>query len=190
MNAIRSSSPGVGSAQLSAALRQGIDATQRGDYAAALRVLSPIYTDPTVSLPLGLSYYGLCLAKAERKYNAAIKACQSAIEQQFYDSRHYVNLIRVYLAAGSRKKAVETLEKALARMPKDDEILALRDEMGYRSRPPFPSLSRDNVLNLVGGKLRHRLRQIHFTVGMKYAVAAVFLVLWFSGILWFLMRSH
>lgn len=182
------SSRDLSSIQIVAAIRQGIDATQRGDYSAALRVFNAVYGSAGSSIPTGLSYYGLCLARGEKRFNAAIKACQSAIDQEFYDANHYVNLIRVYLAAGSRKKAVEVLEKALARMPKDADILAIREEMGYRSQTVFPSLHRDNVLNLVGGKLRHRLRSFHLTNGMKYAIAALFLVVWFGGILWFLMR--
>lgn len=187
MNAVRTTLQSQSTTQLVAAVRQGIDVAQRGDYAAALRVFELAYSNPAVEMPGGLSYYGLCLALAQRKYNAAIKACQSAIEQQFYESAHYVNLIRVYLAAGSRKKAVETLERAMARLPKDAEIMAMREEMGYRSAPPFPSLSRDNVVNLVGGKVRHRMRAIHITQTMKFSIAVTFLVVWFAAVLAFLM---
>ena len=49
----------------------------------------------------------------QKKYKPAIDLCKRAIELQFYNGDHYANLARVYVAAGNRKKAIETVEQGL-----------------------------------------------------------------------------
>jgi dihydrofolate reductase len=174
-----------------AAIRQGIMATERGEYRVGLRIFSTVFGSELPSEGEGLSHYGLCLAKVEKKFNQAIKVCQQAIESQFYDSSHYVNLIQVYLAAGTRKKAVDTLEQAMAKMPRDPALLTLRSQMGFRADPIFPMLPRSNPLNKYLGMARYRLRQVYFRHRQNKVLVGVgvfvFFLLWFSGILWFLL---
>ena len=141
--------------QLQQALRVAVAATDRGDYAGAMKVFKALYGDPKLKAPPdGLSAYGLCVAMEEKQTKKGIELCRAAIAAQFYDSRHYCNLITLHLKKADRKGAVEVLCEALERMPKDAALLALRDKMGYRHPPPIASLSRDNPINriLAGNK--------------------------------------
>lgn len=136
-------------------IRHGISAVQAGDYPLGLSLLSNAYANSRVSSPDGLSFYGLALALVEKKYRPATDFCKKAIELQFYNPHHYVNLCKVYLAAGLRKKAYETLQQGLRVMPEEDTLLSLLDYLGRRSDPAIPFLNRSNPLNQALGRARH-----------------------------------
>lgn len=141
-------SPAPSELQIQQALRAAIAATDRGDYAGAMKVFKFVYADPTVSAPPdGLSAYGLCVAIEEKQTKRGIELCRAAIAAQFYDARHYTNLINLHLKKGDRSGAVEVLNEALGRMPKDPALLALKQKLGIRDVPPIRFLSPDNVLN-------------------------------------------
>ena len=74
----------------------------------------------------GLSYYALCLALVQKKYKPAIDLCKRALDLEFYSGEHYANLSRIYIAAGNRKKAVETAEAGLKLIPEDEDLLQER----------------------------------------------------------------
>ncbi|MGK2856227.1 MAG: hypothetical protein ACSLFQ_03370 [Thermoanaerobaculia bacterium] len=134
--------------QLQQALRVAIAATDRGDYAGAMKVFNAVYGDPNLGAPPdGLSAYGLCVAMEEKQTKKGIDLCRSAITAQGWDSRHYINLINLHLKKANRKSAVEVLEEGLGRMPKDSALTATREKIGYRKAPPIPFLSRDSVIN-------------------------------------------
>ncbi len=113
---------------------------------------SPMLSSKTAS---GLSYFGLCLALVEKRIKPAIDLCKRAIELQFYNVDHYANLARVYTAAGNRKKALEILDQGSKSHPDDETLLAVRRELGIRSRPPVPFLERSNPINISLGQARH-----------------------------------
>jgi tetratricopeptide (TPR) repeat protein len=113
---------------------------------------SPVLSSKTAT---GLSYFGLCLVLVEKKIKPAIDLCKRAIELQFYNVDHYANLARVYTAAGNRKKALETLDEGSKSHPDDESLLAVRRELGIRSRPPVPFLERSNPINVTLGQARH-----------------------------------
>ena len=140
------------------AILAGIAAAKAEEYLQALNLLTEAYSGPTVDPKAaeGLSYYGLCLALVQKKFKPAIEFCRKAIEMQFYDGAHYENLARVYLAAGMRKKAVETTDEGLKILPEHEGLLALRKELGVRARPALPFLSRENPLNQALGRARQK----------------------------------
>jgi tetratricopeptide (TPR) repeat protein len=167
-------------------LSVGISATERGEYASALQLLRRAYElIPPASAPLGLSYYGLCIAKAERKSKVGAELCQKAIELQFYEGKHWANLVRVYIAAKSRRKAVHVLEEGLRKLRNDSALIRVREEIGYRKAPYFRFLSRQNPLNKVYSrsavKLRRRGRIIVILVASVIYIA--FLVAVFFAVL-------
>jgi hypothetical protein len=136
----------------------GVAATDRGDYTGALRVLSAVYTTwPAEKLPAGLSSYGLCLARVEGKRKMGAELCQKAIKLQSYEGRHWANLVRVYIVAKNRKKAVETLDDSLRRLRHDPELLRVREEIGYRQAPHLSFLPRRNFLNKLYSRYGVRL---------------------------------
>lgn len=134
-------------------IQQGIDAVRADEFLLGFTLLSEAYRGPVENkTPDGLSFYGLCLALVEKKYKPAIELCRRAVELQFYHAEHYVNLAKVYLAAGNRKKAVSTLEDGLRVLPDDESIIAFRRQVGVRARPAIPFLSRGNPLNIAIGR--------------------------------------
>ncbi len=102
--------------------------------------------------PLYCSYLALCLAKARNRFEDAITICGEALEKDSANSIHYLNLGRIYILAGQREKALETLRHGLL-YQKTDEILRELEMLGMRKRPVFPFLRRGNPLNKYCGLL-------------------------------------
>jgi len=103
----------------------------------------------------GLSFFGLCVALVSKKHKEAIELCKRAIELEFYNGDHYANLTRIYMAAGNRKKALETAEAGLKILPEHDDLRKARSELGVRSRPTLPFLDRSHPINVTFGQSRH-----------------------------------
>jgi tetratricopeptide (TPR) repeat protein len=142
-------------------IAEAIEATREDDYLRALNLFIEAYgTEDMPALQSsksaqGLSYYGLCLALVRKQYKAAIDLCRRAIDLEFYNPDHYANLGRVYLTAGNRKKALETVEAGLKLSEHHDALLAVRRMIGIRERPAVPFLDRSNPINVSLGQARH-----------------------------------
>jgi len=159
-------------------LTVGIAATDRGEYENALRVFSAVYTKvPADQMPHGLSSYGLCLARVEGKRKLGAELCEKAIKLQSYEGRHRANLVRVYITAKNRRKAVDVLDDSLRRLRNDPELLRVRQEIGYRRSPQIGFLSRTNPINKLYGrfapKLKRRGKIILITIASLLYVGAV-----------------
>jgi tetratricopeptide (TPR) repeat protein len=142
-------------------LSLGIAATDRGEYAAALQLLQTVYTRVTPeSAPQGLSSYGLCLARVEGRRKLGAELCQRATQLEFYEGKHWANLVRVYITAKNRRKAVETLDDSLRRLRNDPALLRVRKEIGYRQAPTLQFLPRTHFLNKVYGRMAVRFRRV------------------------------
>lgn len=144
---------------------EAINATLVEDYLKALTIFVEIYGTPEAP-PIqsqkdasGLSFFGLCLALVRRQYKTAVDLCKRAIDLEFYNGDHYANLARVYLAAGQRRKAVETADQGLKLVPGHERLTALRGELGVRSRPAVPILDRSHPINVTIGQARHARKQ-------------------------------
>src|SRR5687767_12688858 len=139
---------------------EAILATVNKDYLKALTIFIEIYgthDSPPIQSQKdasGLSYFGLALALVRKQYNTAVELCKRAIDLEFYNGDHYANLARVYLAAGNRKKAVDTAEQGLKVAPGHESLLDVRKELGIRSRPAVPILDRKNPINVSLGQAR------------------------------------
>jgi hypothetical protein len=155
-------------------LNVGIAATDRGDFENALRVFSAVYTKvPADQMPHGLSSYGLCLARVEGKRKQGADLCRKAIQLQSYEGRHHANLVRVYITAKNRKKAVDVLDDSLRRLRNDPELIRVRREIGYRQSPQISFLPRTNPLN----KLYSRyIKRLHLRHGKIIAIAIASLI--------------
>jgi tetratricopeptide (TPR) repeat protein len=142
-------------------LEEAIFAARTDDFLRALTMFLDIYGTedaPPMRTPKdasGLSFFGLAVALMQKKYKPAIDLCRRAIDLEFYNGDHYANLARVYLAAGNRKKAVETAEQGLKLVPEHDYLLLVRESLGLRSRPAVPFLDRTNPINVSLGQARH-----------------------------------
>lgn len=142
-------------------INEAIEATQDEDYLRALTLFVDVYggedapTSLNTKAAKGLSYFGLCVALVQKKYKSAIDLCKRALELEFYNGEHYINLMKVYVAAGNRKKALETVEAGLKLHPEDDALLRARRSLGVRARPAVPFLDRSNPINVSLGQSRH-----------------------------------
>ena len=107
---------------------------------------------------VALSYYGLCLALHKGHYKEAARFCEVAIANERVVGEHYLNLARVWDAGGNRRKTVEAIERGLASSPRYSTLQKFRDQIGMRSQPVLPFLTREDPLNKALGKLRFRLK--------------------------------
>jgi tetratricopeptide (TPR) repeat protein len=160
------------------AVNVGIAATERGDYQGGLKILSAVYQSvPADKMPDGLSAYGLCLARVEGKRKMGAELCQKAIQLQSYEGRHRANLVRVYIVAKNRKKAVETLDDSMKRLRNDPELIRVREEIGYRQSPMLTFLPRQNPINkffsLYAARLARRSKIILIVVASLLYVGII-----------------
>lgn len=142
-------------------LELAILAARDEDYLRALTLFIDVYgSEEAPSLQSakaasGLSYFGLTLALVKKDYKHAIELCKRAMNLEFYNPDHYVNLTKVYTAAGKRKKAIETAEAGLKLHAEYDPLIAVRRTLGVRARPAVPFLDRENPINVSLGQARH-----------------------------------
>jgi Flp pilus assembly protein TadD len=107
--------------------------------------------------PYFLSYYGLLLARAERKWDEGERICIEALKMKKRQPQLYVNLAEVYLGAGRRSDAVDVLAEGMQYEPGDARLHRLLVRMGIRRPLIFPFLERSHPINKGLGRLRHRL---------------------------------
>ncbi|HYC87970.1 MAG TPA: tetratricopeptide repeat protein [Thermoanaerobaculia bacterium] len=146
-------------------IEEAIEAAREGEFLRALTQFIDAYgTDeaPPIRTPKdasGLSWFGLSIAIMQKKFKPAIDLCRRAVELEFYNGDHYANLARVYIAAGNRKKALETLEQGLKLVPEHEYLLDVRKSMGVRSKPAVPFLDRSHPINVTLGQSRHAKKE-------------------------------
>ncbi|HEV2720918.1 MAG TPA: tetratricopeptide repeat protein [Thermoanaerobaculia bacterium] len=141
-------------------INEAIEATREEDYLRALTLFVEVYRGDEVAVmnakaATGLSFFGLCVALVQKKYKVAIDLCKRALELEFYNGDHYINLMKVYVAAGNRKKALETIEAGLRLHPEDQSLHQARRSLGVRARPAVPFLERGNPINVSLGQKRY-----------------------------------
>lgn len=140
-------------------IRRGIQAARQKEYEKGLVYLAEAYRrlsrGPEGKIPpAALSYYGLCLAMHKGRVKEAAEFCQIAVEREFYNAEHYLNLGQVWIVGRSRRKAVDALDRGLAIDPNHSELNRARASLGVRKRPVIPFLHRDNPLNVSLGRMR------------------------------------
>ena len=106
--------------------------------------------------PYYISFVGVSLARAERKWEPALKLCELALSMKRNEAQLYLNLAEVYTSAGRREEAL-TLDRALASLGPQARIQQERLKLGRRRSPALPFLDRQNFLNRYLGVLRHRI---------------------------------
>jgi tetratricopeptide (TPR) repeat protein len=135
------------------------------NFEGALKILDEALAEHPFNALL-LSYYGYLDAIVNRNYNRGVDLCKTAIEilkeelrgevslgQGSLYSVFYLNLGRAYLAAGSKKYAVEAFKKGLEADPEDQDLLREVRRMGIRKEPSISFLKRSNPINKYIGRL-------------------------------------
>jgi Flp pilus assembly protein TadD len=141
-----------------AEFKQGIELLRKGHSARALECFRHA-SELKQHNPFYLSFLGVAMARAQGKWAIAVELCKAAVSLKRDDTQLYLNLAEVYVSAGRRDHAVETLDAALRYCRADTRIERMRGRLGRRCSPVLPFLERDNFLNRSLGKLRHRVRQ-------------------------------
>jgi len=106
--------------------------------------------------PYYLSFLGLSVARAERKWDQAVEFCEIAVQLKRQEAQFRLNLAEVYQLAGRRTQAIDTLDAALDLFSHDERLKRARSRVEKRRSPVLSFLNRDHVLNRHLGKLRHR----------------------------------
>ena len=107
-----------------------------------------------------LSFLGLSLNLAQVRSDEGLKMCEQAAKREFFDPDVFCNLGIVYLRHRQRGPAFAAFHRGLALRPKHRRILEELDRYDRRQAPVFSFLARGHVLNVVGGRLRSRLRSL------------------------------
>ncbi len=140
--------------ELEKTVEKGITLARKGEYVEALRLFDEelCFTQN----PSAMSYYAVCLAKAEGEYDKAISLCLSAAEREFFNPDIYLNLGRVLLMNGQKSSAIKSFKKGLKFDNKNMEILNEINRLGVRRKPFFPFLARGHALNKFLGSVLSR----------------------------------
>jgi tetratricopeptide (TPR) repeat protein len=106
--------------------------------------------------PYYLSFLGLSIARAQRKWEQAAELCEIAVQLRPKEIQFHLNLGEVYAAAGRREKALDKLDDALELFGEDARLRQARGKIEKRRNPLVPFIGREHFLNRELGRLRHR----------------------------------
>jgi len=106
-----------------------------------------------------LSYLGLAVAHAERKFSDAEHMCRRAIEAEYHRPEHYHNLGEVYLLADRRGDAVKAFNQALSWNPSFEASQDALRKLGVRRSPVVPMLPRSHPINVILGRAMRKKRR-------------------------------
>jgi len=109
--------------------------------------------------PTYISYLGLLVALAHKKYSEAEQLCHTALRMKRTETQSYLNLAEVYIQDGKKEDAVETLTIGLQYTKRDVRLTRALRKLGVRRPPVFPFLERKHFLNRHVGRLRYRVLQ-------------------------------
>lgn len=106
--------------------------------------------------PYFMSFLGLSIARAQRKWELASELCETAVRLKPKEIQFYLNLGEVYAASGMRERALDKLDDAAQLFGEDARLKQARSKVQNRRNPIFPFFGRAHFLNRELGKLRHR----------------------------------
>lgn len=105
------------------------------------------------------SYFGLCLAIAEKRFEEGLEQCQAAAKQEFFNPELYLNLARLHLAFGFKAEGVRFIRRGLMIDPSNEALRRAQRNLGARVSPVLSFLPRKHPLNRLLGRVRSRLFQ-------------------------------
>ena len=104
-----------------------------------------------------ISFLGLAIARAQRKWDQASDFCETAVQLNPREIQFHLNLGEVYALAGRREKALDKLESAMQLFGDDARLVDARGKVEKRRAPVLPFFGRGHFLNRELGKLRQRI---------------------------------
>ncbi len=111
------------------------------------------------SNPYYLSFLGVCIARAQEKWDEALELCEAALRMKRTEPQLYLNLAEVYASAGRRGEAIDVLDGGVTYCGPDARIRRARSRFGMRGSAILPFLDRHHFLNRNLGRLRHSFSQ-------------------------------
>lgn len=108
------------------------------------------------SNPEYMSYFGLAAALRTGELGLAMELCTDAIKRDCRRADFYLNLGKVYMAAGNKKGALKALKRGLDLAPDNRELYDLLVKLGAREPPIIPFLKWSNPINVRLGVLFRR----------------------------------
>ena len=96
--------------------------------------------------PCWYPYVGRCIDRGRGESWMGVELCPESLAVEQESATHHLNLAKIYLASGNKKKALSTLRDGLAKWG-NEETLRMLVEMGVRNTPVFKFLPRSNPLN-------------------------------------------
>ena len=137
---------------------RALEMIHRNRYSAALdQLIEALRIAP--GNPVYRSYFGLCLAHAERDYDRAIRACKQAIMTFSKDPVFRVNLGKVYKLQGDNASAYKEFIRAWELNNEHPSTAAELTRMGIRRPPFFTFLRRQHPVNRYLGIVRAYLER-------------------------------
>lgn len=115
--------------------------------------------------PFVISYFGYLTALADKKSDIGVKICTKALKalkRSDYEKNIsypwlYLNLGKACLATGNKKHAFSSFHKGLAKDKENRDLLWELRKLGLRKPSVIPFLKRTSFINVLLGKVRHRL---------------------------------
>ncbi len=105
--------------------------------------------------PHYLSYLGVAIALAEKKWATAELYCRTALLMKHDEARFHLNLAQVYLSAGRWQHAVQTLKMGLQCAKRHCLLTRALCRLVVRRPPLLPFLGRKHFFNRYLGVVRH-----------------------------------
>src|SRR5260370_39670412 len=97
--------------------------------------------------PYFMSFLGLSIARAQRKWDLASELCETAVQLKPKEIQFYLNLGEVYAASGMRERALAKLDDAVQLFGEDARLKQTRSKMQNRRKPILPFFGRTPCLN-------------------------------------------
>lgn len=107
--------------------------------------------------PYYLSFLGVSVANALHKWADAEVLCETALKLKRSEPRLYLNLAEVYVKAGRRGDAAETIQMGIEHSGETALLVHALDRLRVRRPALVPFVPRQHALNRGLGRLRHRL---------------------------------
>lgn len=142
-------------------VQHAVRLAREGDYPDALLLfemylplLSSNADDEMQLLTEASSFCGLCLAIERHRYADALEYCNISLRRDIMNPDHRANAALIYLARGDRKHAIQHLHEGLRLQANHARINTILDDIGRRRPPVLGFLARENLINVLLGKLR------------------------------------
>ena len=138
--------------------QQGIDLCDSENFDEAHKLFQQAYELYPES-PRINSWLGYTTGVALNKVGTGIQYCKKAVDSDVPDAMFYRNIGKLYLMKRDKRAAIGAFARGLQIDKGNRAILKEWKVLGFRRKPFFGFLPRENALNKLIGKLTYRLAQ-------------------------------